>query len=95
MQHMTVPSVEDLLDTDFSHYGFEKTFKGARLEPLAIVHTSGSTGFPKPLIWSHETAARMMNMWAEGTSPVKGARLLDSFVKGQRLLNCFPPFHGT
>jgi acyl-coenzyme A synthetase/AMP-(fatty) acid ligase len=48
MQHVAVPSIEDLLDKRYPHYAYDKTFKEARSELFVIIHTSGSTGFPKP-----------------------------------------------
>lgn len=58
-----------------------------------IIHTSGSTGFPKPLIYTHETAARNMSMLAQ--DPPAGSTSMDRLVQGKRVLNCFPPFHGA
>ncbi|RYP70035.1 hypothetical protein DL771_005726 [Monosporascus sp. 5C6A] len=36
-------------------YPYEKTFAEAVLEPFVVLHTSGSTGFPKPVIQTHGT----------------------------------------
>jgi thioester reductase-like protein len=93
MQHVAVPSVEDLLDKKHLHYVYGKTFNEARSEPFMVIHTSGSTGFPKPLIYTHETAARNMSMLAQ--DPPAGIRSMDRLVQGKRVLNCFPPFHGA
>ncbi|MCJ1463399.1 hypothetical protein MMC07_002006 [Pseudocyphellaria aurata] len=53
------PSMEELLTTRYPHYAFEKTFDEARNEPLAIVHTSGTTSLPKPIVYSHDFAASL------------------------------------
>lgn len=33
MQHLTTPSVETLLDREYTHYVYQKTYMGARSEP--------------------------------------------------------------
>jgi acyl-CoA synthetase (AMP-forming)/AMP-acid ligase II len=58
-----------------------------------IIHTSGSTGFPKPLTYTHETGARNMNMHA--LDPPAGFQSTDKLIEGKSVLNCFPPFHGA
>ncbi|CCD52801.1 similar to AMP-binding enzyme [Botrytis cinerea T4] len=59
VQTIECPDVDELLDTIYPHYHFNKTFEQARKEPLVILHTSGTTGFPKPIVWNHET--RLLN----------------------------------
>jgi hypothetical protein len=54
-------------------------------------HTSGSTGIPKPLIWSHETAQRHSKYIA--LDPPLGFDTLERRFQGKRILNTFPPFH--
>ncbi|TGO54745.1 hypothetical protein BELL_1497g00010 [Botrytis elliptica] len=51
------PDVDELLDNIYPHYPFNKTFEQARKEPLVVLHTSGTTGFPKPIVWNHEWVA--------------------------------------
>ena len=34
-------------------YLYEKTFEEAAHDPIVIVHTSGTTGMPKPILWTH------------------------------------------
>jgi acyl-coenzyme A synthetase/AMP-(fatty) acid ligase len=91
MRHLLVPNIEYFLDQEHPHYAYDKTFESAKTEPLVVVHTSGSTGVPKPLIWSHETAARHSNYCA--LEPPSGFRGVDKLHQGKRLLNTFPPFH--
>ena len=54
MRVYQIPELQDLLDPDHPHYPYEKTFDEARDKPLVALHTSGTTGFPKPVIWTHD-----------------------------------------
>ena len=86
-----IPSLESLLDQEHPHYPFEKTFEQARSEPLIVLHTSGTTGLPKPIIWTHDWAAsfaaeRML-------APPQGFDSSDRLLLGNRVLSLMPPFH--
>lgn len=35
------------------HVPYETTFEQAEWEPLCVLHTSGSTGLPKPVVATH------------------------------------------
>ncbi|KAF2446773.1 NRPS-like enzyme [Karstenula rhodostoma CBS 690.94] len=93
IKHLHVPSVTDLLEKEYPHYTYNKTYAAARTDPLVVVHTSGSTGIPKPLIWTHETAARHQNYCA--LEPPSGFQSIDKLHQGKRMLNTFPPFHAA
>lgn len=54
MQVLDLPSLEELLDAAATQpYPFDKEFANAVNEPFCILHTSGTTGVPKPIPWSH------------------------------------------
>ncbi|KAI9650706.1 hypothetical protein NHQ30_000728 [Ciborinia camelliae] len=57
LQVLNVPSYEDLLNTTYEHFPYDKTFECARREPLVALHTSGTTGLPKPIIYTHDYVA--------------------------------------
>lgn len=44
-----------LRDGEVPHYPFTKTFEEAKHEPFAVIHTSGSTSMPKPVVTTHAT----------------------------------------
>ncbi|KAI1212188.1 putative NRPS-like enzyme [Annulohypoxylon truncatum] len=92
-RQLTVPSVEELLGTSYAHYVYTKTFEQARWDPLMVMHTSGSTGLPKPLIWTQESATRHMNFCAR--APPNGVRSIDYSFHGKRILVTVPSFHGA
>lgn len=50
MQTNIVAAAEEWLSTTSEPYPYTRTFEQARFEPLAVLHTSGSTGIPKPIV---------------------------------------------
>ncbi|KAK6952390.1 hypothetical protein Daesc_006926 [Daldinia eschscholtzii] len=87
---LIVPSVKELLEKSYPHFSFDKTFEEARHDPG---HTSGSTGIPKPLIWTHNTIAWECN--SNGRDPPEGVTSIDSFCHGKKIIATPPPFHGA
>ena len=58
MQAFQVTTLEQLLsERDVRPYLYEKTFEEAVHDPILIVHTSGTTGMPKPIVLTHAMAA--------------------------------------
>ncbi len=58
MKTLDVPEFQDFLDGDkVPHYPYEKTFEEACTEPFVVLHTSGSTGLPKPITVPHGALA--------------------------------------
>ena len=39
--------------SDAQHIPFHKSFTEAEWDPFVVLHTSGSTGLPKPIVISH------------------------------------------
>ena len=52
MRTFIVPELEELLDeSPVNVYPYGKTFDEARMDPCLVLHTTGSTGLPKPITW--------------------------------------------
>ncbi|KAK4186651.1 hypothetical protein QBC35DRAFT_412198 [Podospora australis] len=52
METAVVPELTELLDeTAVPIYPYTKTFEEARHDPCLVLHTTGSTGLPKPITW--------------------------------------------
>ncbi|KAF2034777.1 acetyl-CoA synthetase-like protein [Setomelanomma holmii] len=51
-----MPDLDILLaDTPSDHYPYSKTFDEAKDDEVLVLHTSGTTGLPKPVVWSNAT----------------------------------------
>ncbi|KAI8950517.1 hypothetical protein F4801DRAFT_343559 [Xylaria longipes] len=92
-QLITVPSIHELLSTAQAAYTLNKALDKSLLDTLFIIHTSGSTGIPKPLNWTQETAMRHIE--ASSRHPSDALTSIDSFFHGKRVLSTLPPFHGA
>ncbi|KAH9885677.1 putative NRPS-like enzyme [Xylariomycetidae sp. FL2044] len=93
---IAIPSVQELMGKQHAHFAYEKTFEQARSDPFAVLHTSGSTGIPKPIMWTLDTVAKHHNL--SGLAPPEGVSSqasLDYFFHGKRILSTLPPFHGA
>jgi acyl-CoA synthetase (AMP-forming)/AMP-acid ligase II len=98
MKLLELPELGELLDTDsVTPYPFNKTFAEAGNEPFCYLHTSGSTGVPKPIPWSHSLigtidAVRLL-------PPVEGDGGLlpwtSGWNEGDRVYSSFPMSHGA
>ncbi|KAL5119441.1 hypothetical protein ACEQ8H_002711 [Pleosporales sp. CAS-2024a] len=56
MRRFNFPSVDHFIASTPAPYTWTKSFEANKLEPLVCLHTSGTTGFPKPIIWTHDWA---------------------------------------
>ncbi|KAL4748747.1 hypothetical protein BDW72DRAFT_214572 [Aspergillus terricola var. indicus] len=88
-----VPSVAELLGTTHPHFEFNKTQAEMAHEILCVLHTSGSTGIPKPIIWTHDFVRKHMKMGLLETP--EGYENMDDWIKGKRLFSAMPPFHAA
>ncbi|KAF2824207.1 acetyl-CoA synthetase-like protein [Ophiobolus disseminans] len=91
MRTYALPSQAVLFEKDTQPYPFTKTFAQHRHEPLVVLHTSGTTGFPKPIIWSHDWADSYVRSFNLSSPPVT-----EMFRRSdRRVMFLFPPFHAS
>lgn len=88
---LEIPTVDELLNTHARHFPYNKSFDQARQDPLTVMHTSGSTGFPKPITWTHDFAAAYAKQLQ--LDPPPGFESIDKLYEGNRVFVMFPPFH--
>lgn len=91
IQVVPTPDLEELLNTSSSHSPFPKIFAKARDESLVVVHTSGTTTVPKPIIYTHDFAASWIQ-WNQLEAP-PGFESQVSLVQSNRLMVTLPFFH--
>lgn len=93
-EKLVIPSLNELLDLDQDDYrpvSYRKSFKDARADPIFILHTSGSTGIPKPLIYTNEYIARIYN--TQTLVPPPGFESVNRKLQSGSCLVTLPPFH--
>lgn len=50
MRHYVVATLQDFLDNgSLDRYPYNKSFEEDAADPFVVIHTSGSTGLPKPI----------------------------------------------
>jgi acyl-coenzyme A synthetase/AMP-(fatty) acid ligase len=88
---LRIPDVDELISLNYPHYAFDKRFDQAHDKPLLVLHTSGTTALPKPIIITHDWVAS----WCRSTQlePPVGTESLDKLHQGNRMLVMMPPFH--
>lgn len=88
------PDLEELLwgVDEPKHYPFNKTFEDAINEPFLVLHTSGSTGMPKPIIYTYGWACGQDWMGHCTSSTGKGTTCRALGVQCRRYC-MFPPWH--
>jgi len=92
MRHVAIPGFRHWLhdsNTVWEPYPYTKTFSEASTEPFVVLHTSGSTGLPKPIIQTHGTVAPL-SAFIDVVDPETTFPLL---CRGKRVYVVFPLFH--
>ncbi|KAI0445857.1 acetyl-CoA synthetase-like protein [Xylaria telfairii] len=95
LEGLVIPSFRNMMDSIPQPYPYSKTFEEARNDPIVILHSSGSTGLPKPIVMTHGTFATADN---DKNLPVvpnrkpKDSRMWE-FDGEARVYTIFPFFH--
>lgn len=86
-----VPSIEALLSAEKKPFPYSKGLQNAYTEPLVIMHTSGSTGLPKPIVWTEGWAASFCHQIT--VPPPPGFQSHEALWQGKQILLLMPAFH--
>lgn len=91
-----IPSLDTLLSAvPQSRYPFTKTWESHRHEPLVCLHTSGTTGFPKPIVWPHTWASSFLKTTHFPKPAGMANEIFDIYRPTKRSFAPFPPFHAS
>ncbi|KAI9644957.1 hypothetical protein NHQ30_006992 [Ciborinia camelliae] len=88
---LELPNILELIEKSHPHFPFEKTFEGAKNEPFVVLHTSGTTELPKPIVWTHDYYATA----TVEPEPPAGYINQASLYAGVRIFNTLPYFHAA
>ncbi|KAJ5885204.1 hypothetical protein N7495_009714 [Penicillium taxi] len=95
---LQLPLLDELLDNESTEpFPYTKSFEEAINDPFCLLHTSGSTGLPKPIPWSHGLigtmdAVRLLPPVGENTDLVPWT---DGWDEGDKIFSSFPMSHGA
>lgn len=97
MQTLELPGLDFWLrESKVPIYKYEKTFEEARLDPFAVMHSSGTTGTPKVIVLKHGSCSPLDSyqliplLRGEHFEPFQVCRW-----KGKRVFTSFPYFHAA
>ncbi|KAI1820520.1 acetyl-CoA synthetase-like protein [Xylaria intraflava] len=94
MDVLQTPTLEELLDPrPVAKYPYNKTWEQASLDPLAVLHTSGSTGLPKPIVMRLGTIASGDAI--RDIALEEGEEVTPSWAASDLVFNPFPWFHAA
>ncbi|KAL9619388.1 MAG: hypothetical protein Q9160_005983 [Pyrenula sp. 1 TL-2023] len=88
---LDVPALEILLFGEHEHFQYKKTYHQASNDPIFVLHTSGSTDIPKPLIYTHEYITRSVAI--SNIKPPSGCSSFNMMHHDARIVLLLPPFH--
>lgn len=96
MKILDIPEIDELLDAEFTEsFPYNKTFDEAIQDPFCLLHTSGTTGVPKPISWSHGLIGTMDAVRL--LPPTEGDDGLTPWTsewkEGDRIYSAFPMSH--
>lgn len=96
LQSFTSPSLQEMLDSEHKQFPYDvRTFKEGERNPVVVLHSSGSTGIPKPITMTHGSFAVLDN--ERNLPSVPGRQNRDfgiwDFPGGGRFYHIFPYFH--
>ncbi|KXG50671.1 Male sterility, NAD-binding [Penicillium griseofulvum] len=95
MKVIQIPETDELLNPEpVPDYPYNKTFQEAASDPFCVLHTSGSTGLPKPIVWKNSLLATLdatrLLPESDGRPPWTVI-----FEGGDRFYSAFPLYHAA
>ena len=96
LQPMAIGPLDDLINVRAEHFPYTTTFDAAAWNPILVLHSSGSTRMPKPVVMRHGTFAVLDN--DRHFPEIPGRKNFDMNIWNfdgtvGRVYEPFPPFH--
>ncbi|CRG91279.1 Mediator of RNA polymerase II transcription subunit 12-like protein [Talaromyces islandicus] len=88
-----IPGLWEMVDNPADVYVYERQFSESENETSVIVHSSGTTGFPKPVNITHGYWTAMDNLFLLPVPPGRRACGLMNAAPGRRFFSMAPYFH--
>ncbi|KAG7284581.1 hypothetical protein NEMBOFW57_010959 [Staphylotrichum longicolle] len=92
---MTFPINAWFAEEPVEPYPYHKTFEEAEWDPLLILHTSGSTGFPKPIVARHGMLAIGDKFHTLGEWKGRTLWLNEMARRSRRIMHPMPLYHAA
>ena len=95
MRHIVIRTFDEwLAQESVNHYPYNKSFEEAAHDPFIVIHTSGSTGLPKPITLYHGGLATVDAHRLMPPLDIYGALIIPPPGQGStRIFASLPPFH--
>ncbi|KAK6725307.1 hypothetical protein SNK04_004112 [Fusarium graminearum] len=94
MQSFTIDSLDHFLNVESSPFPYNRSIDQSRFDPLVVLHTSGSTGIPKPIVVKQGSFYVFESMIHQG--PYQGCEYaLASWGQGVKVFVSMPMFHAA
>ncbi|KAM0297090.1 hypothetical protein HYE67_011378 [Fusarium culmorum] len=94
MQSFTIDSLDHFLNVESSPFPYNRSIDQSRFDPLVVLHTSGSTGIPKPIVVKQGSFYVFESMIHQG--PYQGCEYaLASWGHGVKVFVSMPMFHAA
>jgi acyl-CoA synthetase (AMP-forming)/AMP-acid ligase II len=90
MKTTLVPSLNEWLQSKAAPFPYERSFDEAEWDPLVVLHSSGSTGIPKPIVIRQGSIAVF-----EVYRGLPDFFLMECAKRAKRILVSFPLFHAA
>lgn len=94
LQVVEIPDMEEMINTPCKPYLYNKTWEQAKDDVVLVVHTSGSTGAPKPISYTNKVLAYVDNSRFNPPIPGRLSPNCDTMVPSKKpFLSSTPFFH--
>lgn len=89
VQILELPNILNLTEKSHEKFPFKKTFEAAKDEPFVVLHTSGTTELPKPIVWTHDYIATATQRNETPAGYVNQMELYTGYVIDDNWILCF------